>query len=415
MKLPPKRLYVVLQIIFFCLVTANFVRAAEPAYDGRSLSEWLFLNSNPSFAEHYLPTGSPSPTEAIRQIGTNGIPTMMNILSMKKSDKWWELRKLKSPLVKKIFGGSSEDLDDLRSAAVGGFAIPGTNAECAIPQLTKLFHRYDNETFFQTIRALNAIGPKGFSVLTNSINDPDPSVRNNVIWVIGEEGSDSKLVTQLLVNALKDPEASNRGNAADFLAGKDPSVAIPALISVLDDKEYYPLVNAAGSLASYGPAAKIAAPKLLSLYTNVICGTNQFMIKNLTVLVLGDLRKIDPPTAGKAEQFMIDSGPLNGLRYGYTTTLLPNGKQLIVGGFIHTEIPVVKNRTLAYAELLDPSTGKWSETGKMHFPRYDHQAVLQSDGKVLVTGGYDERYGQTIPSNELYDPDTGIWSVITNK
>jgi hypothetical protein len=185
-------------------------------------------------------------------------------------------------------------------------------------------------------------------------------------------------------------------------------MAIPALLPLLDENTNYALIEYASlALSSYGAAAEVAIPKLLSLYTN-----------SWNIQLMWAIRGIDMNAAAKAEAFLVNSGPLNGARSGYTTTMLPNGKELIVGGVIHTEIPKIVNRTIASAELLDPTTGKWTETGKMNFERYEHQAVLQHDGKVLVTGGYKQvaLYIRTnVSSAELYDPATEKWTLITNK
>jgi hypothetical protein len=131
------------------------------------------------------------------------------------------------------------------------------------------------------------------------------------------------------------------------------------------------------------------------------------------------LKAIDTNAAAEAEQLLVNSGPLNKARDGYSRTKLTNGLELIAGGVIHTEFPKAANHTLSSAELLDPITGKWTETGEMNAARYGHTATLQPNGKVLVTGGY-ESHGMNIPrhalsSGELYDPATGTWTVVTNK
>jgi MYXO-CTERM domain-containing protein len=88
-------------------------------------------------------------------------------------------------------------------------------------------------------------------------------------------------------------------------------------------------------------------------------------------------------------------------RWTHTTTLLPNGKLLIVGG-TSNEGP------LASAELYDPHTGTWSATGSLAGVRDSHTATLLPSGKVLVTGG--QVAGTPTATSELYDPATGTWS-----
>ena len=118
-------------------------------------------------------------------------------------------------------------------------------------------------------------------------------------------------------------------------------------------------------------------------------------------------------TAAQAEAFLVNRGPL-GASFGYTTTLLPNGKELIAGGFLQTTIPIKKDYVFSGADLLDPITGKWTKTGSMNVARYFHLAVLLPNGKVLVTGGADlsvDGKVRYLSSAELYDPTTGKWTI----
>jgi N-acetylneuraminic acid mutarotase len=102
----------------------------------------------------------------------------------------------------------------------------------------------------------------------------------------------------------------------------------------------------------------------------------------------------------------IPTGSLNVPRSGHTATLLGNGKVLVVG------FAVAGGES---AELYDPATGTWSITGSLNKPRWAHTATLLQNGKVLITGGTDDGYfGTALASAEIYDPDTGTWSITGN-
>ena len=101
------------------------------------------------------------------------------------------------------------------------------------------------------------------------------------------------------------------------------------------------------------------------------------------------------------------TGALNTPRSAHTSTLLDNGKVLVAGG----RVSAGGGLGLASAELYDPITGTWSNTGSMATARWSHSAVLLDNGKVLVAGGYTATT-TIIPSAELYDPATGTWSTV---
>ena len=427
MKAEPLASFVRLCIsIALCSIAVSSAQAAEPAYRGKALSEWLLeLRRSPSSEEvaaemqkqqydleKLYQAKKRRDEDAIRQIGTNALPTLLQMLGATSENVRDVVGKLQSKELQQAY--STEDarvdrVEDLRSLAVDGFSILETNAQSAVPQITKLFR--NPETSFEAARALTKVGPEGFAVLTNSLNDPKDPFRGNAIWVIGQESpADSKTVDRLLIGRLKDQDNVNRHNAATFLKGEDPS-AIPALIKMLDDdKNYLAVSGAADGLKRFGPAAKSAAPKLLAIYTNSVVGRDRQAAQSWGVTLMWALKEIDMEAAAQAEAFLVNSGPLNYARNGYTTTLLTNGQELIVGGYLHTEILTVSNRHLSGAELNDPVTGKWKETGAMNTTRDSHTATLLLDGKVLVAGGTDSK-GVALSSAEVYDPTIGKWTM----
>ena len=107
------------------------------------------------------------------------------------------------------------------------------------------------------------------------------------------------------------------------------------------------------------------------------------------------------------------SGVMVDPREGHTATLLSDGRVLIAGGCNNANRGEIKcDNFLNTAEIYDPATDLFSETGLMITPRFNHTATLLSDGKVLFTGGSN---GITaLASAEVYDPDTGEFSAAGN-
>jgi hypothetical protein len=93
----------------------------------------------------------------------------------------------------------------------------------------------------------------------------------------------------------------------------------------------------------------------------------------------------------------------------FSMTLLDSGKVLAAGGDLAD--PDGVNRLIASAELYDPGTGTWTETGSMASPRRGHTATLLADGRVLVAGGDAGAFNAVSASAEVYDPVTGRWTV----
>jgi hypothetical protein len=79
---------------------------------------------------------------------------------------------------------------------------------------------------------------------------------------------------------------------------------------------------------------------------------------------------------------------------------LQDGRVLVAGGDNFSG-------QLDSAEIYDPSTGTWTLTGSMHYPRFFSAgvgAVTLLNGNVLVAGG-DGSSG----TSEEYDPASGTW------
>jgi hypothetical protein len=99
------------------------------------------------------------------------------------------------------------------------------------------------------------------------------------------------------------------------------------------------------------------------------------------------------------------TGGMSTSRSRFTTTLLPEGKVLAAAGNGPEGwwdlIPINT------AEIYNPTTGTWSNTGSLAKVHADHTATLLSNGKVLLHGGFD--MWESGPDAQLFNPATGTW------
>jgi hypothetical protein len=95
-------------------------------------------------------------------------------------------------------------------------------------------------------------------------------------------------------------------------------------------------------------------------------------------------------------------------RTDHTATRLLDGRVLVVGGRDSTCSILCPSRVWASAEIFDPRTGAFTDTGSMALARHNHTATLLPDGRVLIAGGTtpDLPYTDIADSVEIYDPAT---------
>jgi hypothetical protein len=98
------------------------------------------------------------------------------------------------------------------------------------------------------------------------------------------------------------------------------------------------------------------------------------------------------------------TGDMTAARESHTVVRLRDGRVLIVGGHNGQRRNLM---LLTSAEVYDPATGAFARVGDMRVRRHKHDAILLPDGRVLISGGTDERdSGGIYRSTELFDPQT---------
>lgn len=103
------------------------------------------------------------------------------------------------------------------------------------------------------------------------------------------------------------------------------------------------------------------------------------------------------------------TGALGEARQQHSATLLPNGRVLIVGGVVNGDTATAKKTV----EIYNPATGKFTPAASIRTARANHFAVLLRTGLVLIGGGYTVD-GSSIRSAQLYNPASGVWTDAAN-
>ena len=222
---------------------------SDPVYHERPLTAWL---DDLSVGRELDPTKQNLALDAVKQIGTNALPTLLQRLQF-------------------VDAGDPAATRLKRAQARLGFEALGAQAKPAIPRLINLIR---DETFFRgadtalaAAAALRAVGSDAIPALSNSLYRGAPSERYGAALALSYFPASSSLVAPPLIAALKDNDNRVRARAADSLGaipGQDEKI-IPALIATLSDSSSVVRLAAAGSLREAGSAAKSAIPALAGL------------------------------------------------------------------------------------------------------------------------------------------------------
>ncbi len=242
----------------------------EPVYQGKRLSEWLALYTPATNRYAYPP--SQAADEAVRSIGTNGIPTLLRMLRVRDSALTLKLLALaeKQHFVKIHYVQAV----DRNIQARWGFNVLGAEARDAVPALMKICQENRSPpSRWYSVDALGALGQDAkvalplLVTLASDTNAPDPMTQNVRLHAIAALGH---------IHA-------------------EPQLVVPVLTKALSGQNRNVRLNAAFALGQFGPAAKPAVPALFKLL-----GDQDPMLR---AMVADTIKKIDPETAAlrKAE------------------------------------------------------------------------------------------------------------------
>ena len=153
-----------------------------------------------------------------------------------------------------------------RKAALKACAILGARAAEAIPDVASALA--DKDYSPEAALALSFMGSPAVPALREAIKSDEPVVRREALRSLGklrERASiDPQLVVPLLLQSLDDPDPAVRNVAVTYLGiVRDiPDKSVAGLIKALADEEPEVRLAAAGALSAYGLLAEPAIPAL---------------------------------------------------------------------------------------------------------------------------------------------------------
>jgi hypothetical protein len=222
---------------------------------------------------------------------------------------------------------------------------------------------------------------------------------NSVTWTVQEKGGG-------VINGAGFYTAPNAAGFYHVIATniEETTITASATVTVTTFSSRFTPTGNLNEARGLHTATLLPDNKVLVAY-----GSNSSSYTNAAGYVgLSSIEVYDPGT-GTFTEIVGDDGA--GI-YGHTATLLQNGKVLLAGGFVNSvwDYGGISGSDDG-AGLYDSATGVFSVTGNMTANRGDHTATLLANGKVLIAGGADQDpTGTGLDSAELYDPSTGTFT-----
>ena len=134
-------------------------------------------------------------------------------------------------------------------------------------------------------------------------------------------------------------------------------------------------------------------------------------------LLTGGIVGATNPVSGSADRYVaVDAkwhavGQMLHVRAGHTATLLQDGRVLIAGGLTCCQVPDPSPEFYtSTAEIYDPATDVFTQTGSMTAARGNHAAAPLPDGRVLISGGDGNELAAAPLGTEIFDPVSGHFS-----
>jgi hypothetical protein len=211
-------------------------RESEPVYQGKRLGAWLESYQVPK-TQHEQAWQQAD--EAVRQIGTNAIPTLLAMLRRSDSAPW--KRKFLDLAYKQHWIKFNHIIAWRQNwEAANAFAALGADASAAVPDLIKLYENpISSPSQRYTAMALSKIGPAAKmaipSLLRVASTSNEDEEKTAAVFALAGIHSEPELVVPVLKKCLSNTSVEVQREAIDGLDnfGADARSSVPALVELL--------------------------------------------------------------------------------------------------------------------------------------------------------------------------------------
>jgi|SRR5579859_3115993 len=265
-----------------------FVTDSEPVFENKTLSAWLeqsFLGRSILFDE-----AEPKARNAVRQIGTNAIPFLIESARAETSTFQKILSRVseKQSLVSVPFQDSS-DVNHSHNLAVRGFSILGPAGASAVPDLRKLLKSDDFDLRTTAAFCLAQIGPAAApavpelsQMLSRNTNSIDVFY---AAYALGRMGEAARPAVRALMDAAKRKSAIGEGTVAELAVIRITGQTLDPFLERLKDTSHSrEWIGAAGALSILGTDAEPAIPMMLSALQQTNQNIVMVALRNLGII-----------------------------------------------------------------------------------------------------------------------------------
>jgi hypothetical protein len=288
---------------------------SEPAYRGRTLSDWIV-------ATRVRPADEEART-VMRQLASNSIPLLLDWI--KREDRptprariaaakdgvitFLERHSVIKPQPHSIF---MDWKGSYSSLAQGALADLGPEAATAIPALIQMLGTKGPTTNdFSPIAGtayllLPKMAPASIPPLIDALSSSDLQVYALAAGALGEIGPEARAAIPVVKRRLTDTNAMISVGAARVLGqlGADPAVFMPAVVESLREPDFTFLDYKLEVLLKYKDHARAALPLLANMLTNAATlgsPTNAYVRQQVTAALLQLQPSLVPQSAHDAE------------------------------------------------------------------------------------------------------------------